>query len=129
MSMLNGIYVDSEGNISCRKGDSGYIAIIGLPDDENYTISLGIYDPKTKEILREISMPSGGETEVQMAIPVSFTESVGVGRFFYGIKLTDTLGEEQTVIPNSYMDAEGHIEIGAPQTFIVRPKLSEGAQE
>ena len=103
MSMLNGIYVDSEGNISCRKGDSGYIAIIGLPDDENYTISLGIYDPKTKEILREISMASGGETEVQMAIPVSFTESVGVGRFFYGIKLTDTLGEEQTVIPNSYM--------------------------
>ena len=127
MSQINGIYVDEEGNIQCRLGDSGTIGITGLPKDDDYAVTLGVYDPKTKEILAETTVQSDEKHEVEMPISVSFTESLGVGRFFYGIKLTDSEGQEQTVIPNSFMDNEGHITMGVPQTFTVKPKLVEGA--
>lgn len=129
MSTLNGIYVDEEGNIQCRKGDSGSIGITGLPKDDDYAVTLGVYDPKTKEILAETTVQSDEKSEAEMPISTDFTESLGVGRFFYGIKLTDSSGEDQTVIPNSFMDDEGHILMGTPQTFTVKTKLVEGVQE
>ena len=129
MSTLNGIYVDEEGNIQCRKGDSGSIGITGLPKDDDYAVTLGIYDPKTKEILAETTVQSEENKEVEMPISTDFTESLGVGRFFYGIKLTDSTGEDQTVVPNAFMDEDGHITMGTPKLFTVKPKLVEGAQE
>ena len=126
MSQLNGIYVDTEGNISCRKGDSGEIYVTGLPTDDSYNVALGIVNPPDKSILNEVNVNSNRQSEVSIPISVSFTESLGVGRFYYGIKLTGTDGVEQTVIPNSYMDEDGQIEISRPNTFTVKPKLAEG---
>lgn len=127
MSVLQGIFVDTEGNISCRKGDSGYVYVTGIPTDDVYTVSLGVVNPPDRAILNETSVPSNQQSEVQIPISVAFTESLGVGRFYYGIKLIGTDGVEHTVIPNAYMDDEGQIEIAAPQTFTVKPKLAEGA--
>lgn len=128
MSQLNGIYVDTDGNISCRKGDSGSIGVLGIPTDDNYKVTLGVYDPATKEILAEVSGDSDNESELLLPISVDFTEGLGVGRFFYGVKLTDSEHGEQTVIPNSFMNEDGFISIGSPKNFTVRPKLVEGAE-
>lgn len=126
MSQLNAIYVDINGNISCRKGDSGTVYVTGVPTDDVYTVSLGVVNPPDRAILNETSVSSNQQSEVQIPISVEFTESLGVGRFFYGIKLTGSDGVEQTVIPNAYMDDNGQIEIAAPNTFTVKPKLAEG---
>ena len=126
MSQLNAIYVDINGNISCRKGDSGSVYVTGVPTDDDYKVSLGVVNPPNREIINEWSVNSNQESEVEIPISVEFTESLGVGRFFYGIKLTGSDGVEQTVIPNAYMDENGQIEIAAPNTFIVKPKLAEG---
>lgn len=127
MSVLEAIFVDTEGNISCRLGDSGNIYITGVPTDDTYKVSLGVVNPPDRTILNEISVQSNQQSEVTMPIPTSFTESLGVGRFYYGIKLTGSDGVEQTVIPNAYMDDDGQVEIAKPNTFIVKPKLAEGA--
>ena len=127
MSVLEAIFVDTEGNISCRLGDSGNIYITGVPTDDTYKVSLGVVNPPDRPILNEISVQSNQQSEVTMPIPTSFTESLGVGRFYYGIKLTGSDGVEQTVIPNAYMDDDGQVEIAKPNTFIVKPKLAEGA--
>lgn len=126
MSVLQSIYVDTEGNISCRQGDSGSVFLTGVPTDDNYTVSLGVLNPVDRVILNETSVVSNQLAEVEIPVSVEFTESLGVGRFFYGIKLTDSLGQEHTVIPNAYMDDDGQLEIAAPNTFTVKPKLAEG---
>lgn len=126
MSVLQAIFVDTEGNISCRLGDSGAIYVTGIPTDDNYTVSLGVVNPPDKKILNEVSVNSNNAEEVQLPISVAFTESLGIGRFYYGIKLTGTDFVEQTVIPNAYMDEDGQIEIARPNTFTVKPKLAEG---
>lgn len=126
MSQLNAIYVDINGNISCRKGDSGTVYVTGVPTDDVYTVSLGVVNPPDRAILNETSVSSNQQSEIQIPISVEFTERLGVGRFFYGIKLTGSDGVEQTVIPNAYMDENGQIEIAAPNTFTVKPKLAEG---
>lgn len=126
MSILQAIFVDLEGNISCRLGDSGSVFVTGVPTDDVYTVSLGVVNPPDKQILNEVSISSGGQEEVEIPISVEFTESLGVGRFYYGIKLTSSSGQEQTVIPNAFMDEDGQIEIARPNTFTVKPKLAEG---
>lgn len=125
---LNGIYVDSDGNISCRKGDSGSVAVTGIPKDDDYKVSLGIVNPENHQIIQEVSVQSDNESGVEIPISVSFTESVGVGRFFYGIKLTDSDGEEQTVLPKAYEDSNGYLAIGSPKTFTVKPMLARGGE-
>ena len=129
MSSLQGIYVDLEGNISCRFGDSGSIYVTGLPTDDDYKVSLGVVNPPDKKILNEVSVQSDNESEVEIPISIEFTENLGIGRFYYGIKLTDSEKAEQTVIPNAFMDADGQIEIARPNTFTVKPKLVEGGED
>lgn len=126
MSQLNAIYVDTEGNISCRLGDSGTVYVTNVPTDDDYTVSLGVINPPDKTILNEIKVNSNQQSEVSIPVSVAFTESLGIGRFYYGIKLTGTDFVEQTVIPNSYTDEDGQIEIARPNTFTVKPKLAEG---
>lgn len=126
MSILQAIFVDIDGNISCRSGDSGNVYITGVPTDDDYTVSLGVVNPVDKKILNEIKVQSNNESEVTIPIDTAFTESLGIGRFFYGVKLTGTDGAEQTVLPNSYLDSDGQIDISAPRTFTVKPKLAEG---
>lgn len=127
MSILEAIFVDTEGNISCRLGDSGSVYVTGIPTDDDYKVSLGVVNPPDKSILNEVTVQSNQQSEVAVPISVAFTESLGIGRFYYGIKLTGSDGEEQTVIPNAYMDEDGQIEIAKPNTFTVKPKLAEGA--
>ena len=126
MSELNGIYVDINGDIKCRLGDSGSIHVNGIPKDDDYKVSLAVFNPADKTILNEVSVQSDEDNKVDIPISVAFTESLGVGRFFYGIKLTDSEGGEQTVVPGAIEDADGNMAMPTPPTFTVKPKLVEG---
>ena len=126
MSELNGIYVDVNGDIKCRLGDSGHITVSDLPTDDNYKVSLGVFNPADKMILNEVSVQSNSAETVQIPISVAFTTSLGIGRFFYGIKLTDSSGEEMTVIPGAQEDEDGNVSMPHPNTFTVKPLLAEG---
>ena len=126
MSQLNGIYVDVNGDIKCRLGDSGSIHFTGIPKDDDYKVSLAVVNPVDGKILNEISVQSDEENHVDIPISVSFTTSLGVGRFFYGVKLTDSEGAEQTVLPKAIEGEDGNISIDNPPIFIVKPLLVEG---
>ena len=126
MSQLNGIYVDIYGDVKCRLGDSGSIHLTDIPTDDDYKVSLAVFNPADRMILNEVSLQSDNASELDVPINVAFTESLGVGRFFYGIKLTDSEGQEQTVVPGATEDSEGNMAIPNPPTFTVKPKLVEG---
>ena len=64
-------------------------------------------------------------TGVQLDISTSDTESIGEGKYLYGIKLSYD-GSETTVIPNAYKNTGGCLDIPLPPTFNVLPKLVEG---
>lgn len=125
MAQLIGVYVDEKYNIFVRKGDSGTLIVKGIPTDNNFKVSLGIVDPESGDIIKEISVNSMGATQVSLPISVADTESLGEGKFLYGIKLT--LGtNETTVIPTAYKNAGGCLNIPYPPTFNVLSKLVEG---
>ena len=126
MSELNGIYVDVNGDIKCRLGDSGKVTVSGLPTDDDYKVSLAVFNPADRMILNETSVQSDNAGSVTIPLSVEFTTSLGVGRFFYGIKLTDSDGEEQTVLPKATEDEEGNIALSNPKWFDVKPQLVEG---
>lgn len=119
-----GVFVDNKYNIFVRKGDSGEVIIKNIPEG-NYKVSLGVVDPDSGDIIKEWSNFTGGNSQISIQIPVEDTESLGEGKFLYGIKLT--LGDsETTVIPNAYKTVGGFLSIPLPPTFTVLPKLVEG---
>lgn len=128
MSQLNGIYVDINGDIKCRLGDSGHITVSDIPTDDDYTVSLGVFNPADKMILNEVSVQSDNASSVEIPFSAEFTTSLGVGRFFYGIKLTDIDGEEMTICPGVEEDSNGNISMKSPNTITVKPLLAEGGE-
>ena len=126
MSNLNGIYIDSKGDIKCRLGDSGHITVKDIPTDDDYKVSLGVFNPADKMILNEVSVQSDNASSVEIPFSVDFTTSLGVGRFFYGIKLTDSDGEEMTIRPKAVQEEDGNITLENPNVFLVKPLLVQG---
>lgn len=125
MANLVGVFVDNKYNIFVRQGDSGAVVIKGIPDDNTYKVSLGIVDPDSGSIVKEISTYASSVTQVAINITTQQTESLNVGKYLYGIKLT--VGDsETTVIPNAYKNAGGCLSIPLPPTFNILPKLVEG---
>lgn len=122
---LIGVFVDEKYNIFVRKGDSGSVLIKNVPTDNNYKVSLGIVDPDSGDIVKEISANSLMGATVAINITTQDTDNLGEGKFLYGIKLTSG-AKETTVIPNAYKNAGGCLSIPLPPTFTVLPKLVEG---
>lgn len=125
MSALNGVYVDTDKTIYVRAGDSGSVTIGGIPTDENYKVSLGVYNPLNKEIIAETTEHSENSDEVTLDISTDMTETIGVGRYYYAIKLS-AQGEEQTVLPKAQLDDDNKLFIPNAPIFIVKPKMVEG---
>lgn len=125
MSALNGVYVDTDKTIYVRAGDSGSVTIGGIPTDENYKVSLGVYNPLNKEIIAETSNHSANEEQVSLGISTDMTTTIGVGRYYYAIKLS-VQGEEQTVLPKAQLDDDNKLFIPNAPIFIVKPKMVEG---
>lgn len=123
--MLIGVFVDEKKNIFVRQGDSGSLLVKNVPTDNNYKVSLGIVDPDSGNIVKEISANSMTSSTVSLNISVSDTESLGEGKYLYGIKLTQGTNET-TVIPGAVKNQGGCLAIPYPPTFNVLPKLVEG---
>lgn len=125
MSALNGVYVDTDKTIYVRDGDSGSVTIGGIPTDENYKVSLGVYNPLSKEIIAETQTDSNNLDEVTLDISTEMTEKIGTGRYYYAIKLS--IGNnEQTVLPKAQLDDDNKLFIPNAPIFIVKSKLVEG---
>lgn len=125
MSILNGVYVDANNTIYVRCGDSGQIVISGLPTDENYKVSLGVYNPLDNQIIAETHANSSSEESVTLDISTEMTEGIGVGKYFYAIKLSHS-SDEQTVLPCASVDSKGALITPTAPTFMVGKKLVEG---
>jgi hypothetical protein len=125
MSALNGVYVDTDKTIYVRQGDSGSITISGIPTDDNYKVSLGVYNPLNHEIIAETHENSMESDEIGLQISKDMTETIGVGRYYYAIKLS--VGQnEQTVLPKAQLDDDNKLFIPNAPIFIVKPKMVEG---
>ena len=122
---LNGVYVDTDKTIYVRAGDSGSVTIDGIPTDENYQVSLGVYNPLSKEIIAETSEHSANQEEITLDISSEMTEKIGTGRYYYAIKLS-VGNNEQTVLPKAQLDDDNKLFIPNAPIFVVKPKMVEG---
>lgn len=125
--VLNGVYVDSEKNIYVRQGDSGTITLTGIPTDENYKLSLGVFNPLNQEIVAETSSQSNSMATASLTISAAMTNSLPSGKYFYAIKLSSG-ANEQTVLPQPIIDSDNNVTMVNAPFFYVRPKLVEGAE-
>lgn len=117
--------VDNFGNITLVQGDSGELAISGIPTDDNYSVYFAIQDESRNPIGDEISVNSSKSSSVIFVIPASLTNLLTVKRneeiatYYYGVKLCDESGLEDTMLL-------GNSKIGDRNTITVYPKKVEG---
>lgn len=119
--------VDEEtGNITLTQGDSGEYAISGLPTDQYYDVYLAIQDKKRNPIGNEIKESANLKSSVALKFLSSLTDLLTVPKseetetYYFGIKLCDKLGNEDTLII-------GNNDVGDKNTITVYPKKAEGS--
>lgn len=119
--------VDEEtGNITLTQGDSGEYAISGLPTDQYYDVYLAIQDEKRNPIGNEIKESANLKSSVTLKFLSSLTDLLTVPKseetktYYFGIKLCDKLGNEDTLII-------GNNDVGDKNTITVYPKKAEGS--
>lgn len=119
--------VDEEtGNITLTQGDSGEYTINGLPTDQYYDVYLAIQDKKRNPIGNEIKESANLKSSVPLKFLSSLTDLLTVPKseetetYYFGIKLCDKLGNEDTLII-------GNNDVGDKNTITVYPKKAEGS--
>lgn len=119
--------VDEEtGNITLTQGDSGEYTISGLPTDQYYDVYLAIQDKKRNPIGNEIKESANLKSSVALKFLSSLTDLLTVPKseetetYYFGIKLCDKLGNEDTLII-------GNNDVGDKNTITVYPKKAEGS--
>ena len=119
--------VDEEtGNITLTQGDSGEYTINGLPTDQYYDVYLAIQDKKRNPIGNEIKESANLKSSVTLKFLSSLTDLLTVPKseetetYYFGIKLCDKLGNEDTLII-------GNNDVGDKNTITVYPKKAEGS--
>ena len=124
MTLLN------EGkNLYLRQGDTGNVSYKGLPQDKLYTVYHSIYDPDTYKILGEIQGTYTQATGVVIfTFDTTYTDSLPVGEWEYGLKICASDGTEDTILPRAYTNSEGELVREAAPTFTVWEKVTEGAE-
>ena len=116
---------ENTGNITLVQGDSGEIAIEGLPTDSNYSVYFSFYNEK-RIIISEIVTQTSSASFVTMFIPASLTNLLVVNKdddyteYYYGIKIcNENTGYEDTMCINDK-------DIGDLNAVKVYPKKVEG---
>ena len=114
------------GDITLVQGDSGELVLDGLNTDKNYTVYFSVYDSHRNAIGSEISVSSNRSSTVVIVLSAQFTDLLTVPKkeaaaiYYYGIKVCDTDGFEDTV-------CVGDKDIGELNIITVYPKTVEGA--
>ena len=114
-------------NIYMRQGDTGNITFTGLPKDKPYTVYLSVYNPDENIILKEIQAASFTQSTgvALFTFDEEFSNSLPVGDWTYGLKICDTNGTEDTILPQTTIEDGKLIQKTAP-TFTVDYKVIEG---
>lgn len=116
---------EDSGDIILIQGDSGYITIEEINTDKNYKVYFSIYDKKRKIIGEEIMCQSNFESCIEIEIPKTLTDLLTVPKkqdseeYYYGIKLCDEFGFEDTALINDCSIDDLNI-------ITVYPKRTEG---
>lgn len=114
-----------DGSITLIQGDSGLLAVEKINTDKNYKVYFAIQDKKRKPVGRELIREANKESCVEFEIPSSLTDLLVVPKkqeseeYYYGIKLCDEFGFEDTALINNS-------EIGDLNIITVYPKKAEG---
>ena len=89
-------------NIYLRKGDTGQVTFKGIPTDKTYTAYLSVFDEETEKILAEVSVLVN-DGEAMFSFSNSFSDSLKVGEWVYGLKICSGTGvsaTEDTLLPS-----------------------------
>ena len=116
---------ENTGDITLVQGDSGEIAIEGLPTDSNYSVYFSFYNEK-RIIIGEVVTQTSSASFVTMFIPTSLTNLLVVNKdddyteYYYEIKIcNENTGYEDTMCINDS-------DIGDLNVVRVYPKKVEG---
>lgn len=118
--------IDNNGNITLVQGDSGELAVIGLPTDQNYKVYFAIQDENRKPIGSEIVVNSNKSDSVIFVLLGTLTDLLTVKKgedtatYYYGVKLCSE--EENTEDTLLLCDSN----IGDRNSITVYPKKVEG---
>lgn len=113
-----------EQNIYLRQGDTGQVEFSGLPTDKVYTAYLSVYDEDNNKIIAELSTLVDSGVAL-FRLNSTFSDSLKVGDWVYGLKICDSNGTEDTILPETYIENGVLIKNSAP-TFTVDYKYVEG---
>jgi hypothetical protein len=118
--------VDEEtGDITLTQGDTGEYKVSGLPTDKAYTVYLAVQDANRNPIGDEIKEDLNLKSMVNLKFTSTLTDLMTVKKsddyaeYYFGIKLCDKLGNEDTLVI-------GNKEVGENNTITVYPKKVEG---
>lgn len=124
--MQKGNYIDAQGNIFLRQGDTFELVLGGLPDDQNYKVYFAIQDKERNPIGNEVEADTNGATSVSIFLTAGLTDLLTVEEgakselYYYGVKLCSTANINQTETTLVLGDAELN-------TITVTPRKVKGA--
>lgn len=128
------IFVDSSENIKIYRGDTGNIKIIGLPKDKNVKVNFAISEDETDKIILEKELDTEGSESVIFKLSAEDTELMEIAPeekyhiYYYGVKLTQEDGAEDTLIPRVTFDEQKNPIFQKPSKIYCYPKYVEGTK-
>lgn len=128
------IFVDNNENIKIYRGDTGNIKIVGLPEGKSVKVSFAISEDETDKIILEKELNTEGAEFVIFKLSAEDTELMEVAPeekyhiYYYGVKLTQEDGAEDTLIPRVIFDEQKNPIFQKPNKIYCYPKYVEGAK-
>lgn len=128
------IFVDNNENIKIYRGDTGNIKIIGLPKGKSVKVSFAISEDETDKIILEKELNTEGLESVIFKLSAEDTELMEIAPeekyhiYYYGVKLTQEDGAEDTLIPRVIFDEQKNPIFQKPNKIYCYPKYVEGAK-
>ena len=128
------IFVDNNENIKIYRGDTGNIKIVGLPEGKSVKVSFAISEDETDKIILEKELNTEGSESVIFKLSAEDTELMEVAPeekyhiYYYGVKLTQEDGAEDTLIPRVIFDEQKNPIFQKPNKIYWYPKYVEGAK-
>ena len=96
--MSKGNYIDEQGNIFLRQGDSFEFVVNGLPTDQNYKIFFAAQDKERNPVGGEVSYETAASASATIYLAPELTDLFVVDEgaksqiYYYGVKLRSTTG-------------------------------------
>lgn len=128
------IFVDNNENIKIYRGDTGNIKIVGLPKGKSVKVSFAISEDETDKIILEKELNTEGLESVIFKLSAEDTELMEIAPeekyhiYYYGVKLTQEDGAEDTLIPRVIFDEQKNPIFQKPNKIYCYPKYVEGAK-